>query len=185
VLPLRGERILGVQHRRPSEPDHWQIRREDVIVLGSPAALDPRDEIIERLLAHLAIEPSRPNACRDSRAPTSAESLGRKGEVVWRHILSPSSRWPSRTSWPVPLAACRRTASLQRECALCDCTIRLSRKSCPRSSFPRARDPRSRRTPTLGTWGSYAASLVRTPTTISSASSSASSASGSMSSAKR
>src|SRR6266542_4688567 len=53
-----GERILGVQDGRPLEPDARQIGREHVFALRSHAALDPRDEVVERPLAHLAVVPA-------------------------------------------------------------------------------------------------------------------------------
>src|SRR5262245_63209336 len=41
---------------RPREPDAREIARQHVLALRSDTALDPRDEIVEGPLAHLAVE---------------------------------------------------------------------------------------------------------------------------------
>src|SRR5262249_61208267 len=50
------ERVLRMQDRCPFQPDARQIAREDVVALWTHATLDPGHEVVERLLARLAIE---------------------------------------------------------------------------------------------------------------------------------
>ena len=78
--PARGERIVRVQGGRPLEPDARQIGREHVLAFRSDAALDPGDEVVERLLARLAVDAAvtRAHASHAARAggPSRRRSCG-------------------------------------------------------------------------------------------------------------
>ena len=62
-----GERILRVQHGRPLEPDAREVRRQHVLAFRAHAALDPCHQIVERLLARLAVEAAVTGRARITR----------------------------------------------------------------------------------------------------------------------
>ena len=51
-----------MEDRSVREADAGEIGREHVVALRARAALDPRHQIVERLLAHLAVERAVPPA---------------------------------------------------------------------------------------------------------------------------